>query len=172
MPSSLNNSLIQQSARMACQAGGTSQLDQSHSTRARSSACWTESSLSMSDVSSDYLFSNITRIRNRIRTGHIDESCSKSCLSTSFVSLSHYRTISPSSHIHHPHSEIRNAHNNYSELEIMPSPSPQAMPSLSTPSPQVSIGHTQHPNPAQMLSILNSNLNNPNHSHLSNSNSG
>ena len=91
---------------------------------------------------------------------------------SSFVSLSHYRTISPSSHIHHPHSEIRNAHNNYSELEIMPSPSPQAMPSLSTPSPQVSIGHTQHPNPAQMLSILNSNLNNPNHSHLSNSNSG
>lgn len=78
MPSSLNNSLIQQSARMACQAGGTSQLDQSHSTRARSSASWTESSLSMSDVSTDYLFSNITRIRNRIRTGHIDESCSKS----------------------------------------------------------------------------------------------
>ena len=54
----------------------------------------------------------------------------------------------------------------------MPSPSPQAMPSLSTPSPQVSIGHAQHPNPAQMLSILNSNLNNPSHSHLSNSNPG
>lgn len=55
------------------------------------------------------------------------------------------------------------------QLEIMPSPSLQ-VPSLSAPSPQVSIHSSQHPNPAQMLSILNSNLNNPNHSHLTNTN--
>ena len=49
----------------------------------------------------------------------------------------------------------------------MPSPSPQ-VPAISAP--QVSVGHSQHPNPtSHMLSILNmnSNLNNPHNAQLS-----